>query len=179
MLTGRGVTSRPFLGLTATDTGGNAVTLTYGDDVEGIKQYIGRELKIDLHAAQEESLIEAMTAPATWVGKRKTSMETIKDNVAAVYAKQLKIAYDTYKFSAEDAQAYATKHAQKSLDLELENLEFMQPGATTIYQSAAFDNHARNAKYAMASGQGEFDKATYKNMRRQYKGQKGKKKIEG
>ena len=142
------------------------------DDNGAIENFIGRELKLDLHNTQELSLIEAMTDPGTWVGKRKTEMDKIKSRVADVYAKQLSVAYKDHNFSADDAQAYATKHAQKALDIELENLEYMQPGATTIYQSAAFDQRSKNAKFALADGQGEFDMATYKKLRRQRKAQK-------
>lgn len=163
---------------TSATLNGKDITM-YTMDRKAASEYIGREMKLDLHANQEKSLIDAMASPQTWITDRKTEMDRIKYTVAKVYADRLNDAYGIFKFSVDDAQAYATKHAQKTLDLELENLEYIMPGATTVYQSAAFTDRARNAQYAMASGQGELDVAAYKRMKKQYKAQKGRSKIEG
>jgi hypothetical protein len=143
----------------------------------GIKDYISRELKIDVHTAQQASLIEAAVTPKDWIGKRKTAMDTVKDNVAEVYKKQLDLAYNTYKYSMEDATNYATRHAQASLDLELDELERRQPGATTIYQSAAVQKDAYNKQFQLVSGDGELSTDEYRALKDRLRAAKSKRKA--
>lgn len=171
-------TMAPFMKYEKDDPKTKRRLYTFVDNADqDIAEYIGRELKIDLHSAQQKSLVDAMSDPSKWVKKRKEEMDKIKGRVAEEYQKNLLVAYNEFAFSAEDAQAYATRHAQKTLDLELEELEYRKPGASTIYQASAIEKGARDRLFSLANGEGELSTDEYRALKNKLRAAKAKRKA--
>lgn len=145
------------------------------------KDFINRELHMELRQKQEASLVEAMMTPDVWLKKRESEWDYIETQVADEFTKELSRYYSagyTYDESREKALAIA----QVKLDVLLSDLEIRKPGSNTIFQSALNTQMSRNNRFAIANGSAEqpgvpeLTKAQRKQIAREEKARRKAKK---
>ena len=139
-----------------------------------LKTYIGRELGVDRNIKKEESLIKAAMKPDEWLDARKTKLDSLLNDATDFYQKRLAHYYNA-GYSAAGSEEKAQNETNSFLKLLMSDLDDEQPGASTIFASAANKLAGRETQFMLANGRAESDKEIYKRIRAQKKAKKAMK----
>ncbi len=128
----------------------------YIDDAETanpatVKNYLKRELKIELNNTKEASLIKALTKPEDWLKERKKKLEELADTVEPTFTAALKTYVDA-GYPYDEAQAFATQEANAVYQLKMQQLDAIMPGAGVLLTGAVKERQYQGDKAGMYNG---------------------------
>jgi hypothetical protein len=122
-----------------------------------VAKYLDKELKIDLHTAQQQSLVQALKDPAAWLGDKEAKIKALSVELAKPYYQDIKGLFE----------------------IRMRQIEIDQTGSSLLFQGVALEsnlNAAMGAKFLNnLSGQNlDPSKEEFKNY---YKEKQARKKA--
>lgn len=107
-------------------------------DAAAAEKYLKKELKIELHKKQQDSLIKAIKTPDVWLGERKTAMDAIAKSLSKPYTDAID-RYTEY-YPVDEAIQMAGEDIKPLYEIEKRYMDLTLPGANQLYTGALLEN---------------------------------------
>jgi hypothetical protein len=141
-----------------------------------VDKYLQKELKLDLYNQQQLSLVEALTKPDTWLGKRETAMKTLTAELSPIYFD----AIERYRklYPVDEAVELANQDIKAIFEVKIKHLELEQPGASLLFQGAMLNNNMDKIKAnTLISGSMSQSNVSKDELKKYYKEKRARKKA--
>jgi hypothetical protein len=126
-----------------------AVPVKY-DDTNAFT-YLKKELKIDLHDTQEQSLVQALKNPEKYLIERKKKLEKIAEDLSHPYQDSIDF-YFKAGYPMDEAIQLADIEIKGLYDSKIRQLNTIMPGASVMLTSAIDDQNAERKQVALMNG---------------------------
>jgi hypothetical protein len=146
-------------------------------DPDGVvDKYLQKELKLDLYNKQQLSLVEALTKPDAWLGKREATMKILTAELSPIYFD----AIEKYRklYLVDEAVELANQDIKSIFEVKMKHLELEQPGASLLFQGAVLNNNIDKIKAsALISGSLGESNTSKDEFKKYYKEKRARKKA--